>query len=46
AEAPCAAAGVFTRNNFPGAPVLVGREHIADGRLQAIVVNSKNANVA
>jgi glutamate N-acetyltransferase / amino-acid N-acetyltransferase len=24
----------------------VGREHIADGRLQAIVVNSKNANVA
>ncbi|MBI3992388.1 MAG: bifunctional glutamate N-acetyltransferase/amino-acid acetyltransferase ArgJ [Candidatus Lambdaproteobacteria bacterium] len=46
AQAPCAAAGVFTRNNFPGAPVLVGREHIAGGRLQAIVVNSKNANVA
>ena len=43
---PCAAAGVFTRNNFPGAPVIVGREHLAGGRLQAIVVNSKNANVA
>ncbi len=46
ARVPCSAAGVFTRNNFPGAPVVVGREHIADGRLQAIVVNSKNANVA
>jgi glutamate N-acetyltransferase/amino-acid N-acetyltransferase len=45
-ERPCTAAGVFTRNNFPGAPVVVGREHLADGRLQAIVVNSKNANTA
>ena len=45
-QVPCAAAGVFTRNNFPGAPVVVGREHIANGRLQAVVVNSKNANVA
>jgi glutamate N-acetyltransferase/amino-acid N-acetyltransferase len=46
ADRPCAAAGVFTRNNFPGAPVIVGREHVAAGRLQAVVVNSKNANVA
>ncbi|HUJ74415.1 MAG TPA: bifunctional glutamate N-acetyltransferase/amino-acid acetyltransferase ArgJ [bacterium] len=45
-DRPCAAAGVFTRNNFPGAPVLVGREHLKSGRLQAVVVNSKNANVA
>ena len=45
-EIPCAAAAVFTRNNFPGAPVIVGREHVRGGRLQAIVVNSKNANVA
>jgi len=45
-EAPCAAAAVFTRNNFPGAPVIVGREHAADGQLQAVVVNSKNSNVA
>ncbi|MDH4225343.1 MAG: bifunctional glutamate N-acetyltransferase/amino-acid acetyltransferase ArgJ [Deltaproteobacteria bacterium] len=43
---PCQAAGVFTRNNFPGAPVVVGKEHLADGLLQAVVVNSKNANVA
>ncbi|HKI99914.1 MAG TPA: bifunctional glutamate N-acetyltransferase/amino-acid acetyltransferase ArgJ [bacterium] len=43
---PCSAAGVFTRNNFPGAPVIVGREHLRGSHLQAIVVNSKNANVA
>ena len=45
-ERECAAAAVFTRNNFPGAPVIVGRELIADGRLQAVAVVSKNANVA
>jgi glutamate N-acetyltransferase/amino-acid N-acetyltransferase len=45
-DVPCAAAAVFTRNNFPGAPVVVGREHVKSGKLQAIVVNSKNANVA
>ena len=42
----CAAAGVFTRNNFPGAPIIVGRENLANGMLQAVVVNSKTANVA
>ena len=40
------AAAVFTRNRFPGAPVIVGRKHIADGFTQALVINSKNANVA
>ncbi|MDB5083461.1 MAG: argJ [Bacilli bacterium] len=45
-EVPAAAAGMFTTNRFCGAPVLVGRDHLADGVLQAIVVNSKNANVA
>ena len=45
-ERECTAAAVFTRNNFPGAPVIVGRELIADGRLQAVAVVSKNANVA
>jgi glutamate N-acetyltransferase/amino-acid N-acetyltransferase len=39
-------AAMFTQNRFPGAPVIVGREHIADGFVQALVVNSKNANVA
>jgi glutamate N-acetyltransferase / amino-acid N-acetyltransferase len=40
------AAAMFTRNRFPGAPVLVGRKHIAKGFVQALVINSKNANVA
>jgi glutamate N-acetyltransferase/amino-acid N-acetyltransferase len=40
------AAAMFTRNRFPGAPVLVGRKHIASGFAQALIVNSKNANVA
>jgi glutamate N-acetyltransferase/amino-acid N-acetyltransferase len=40
------AAAMFTRSRFPGAPVIVGRKHIADGFAQALVVNSKNANVA
>ncbi|HWH78430.1 MAG TPA: bifunctional glutamate N-acetyltransferase/amino-acid acetyltransferase ArgJ [Candidatus Binatus sp.] len=40
------AAAMFTRNRFPGAPVIVGRKHIADGFAQALVINSKNANVA
>jgi glutamate N-acetyltransferase / amino-acid N-acetyltransferase len=40
------AAAMFTRNRFPGAPVIVGKKHIADGFAQALVINSKNANVA
>ena len=40
------AGAIFTRNNFPGNPVIVGREHSARGRLQTIVVNSKISNVA
>ena len=45
-DCKCSAAGVFTKNNIPGAPIIIGREHIQDGQLQAIVVNSKIANVA
>jgi glutamate N-acetyltransferase/amino-acid N-acetyltransferase len=39
------AAAVFTQNRFPGAPVIVGREIIKQGKLRAIVVNSKVSNV-
>ena len=46
ADHPCAAAGVFTQSLFAGASVVVSRENIDDGRLQAFVVISKNANVA
>jgi len=44
-DVPAAAAAVFTRNRFPGAPVLVGREILQGRCLQAIVVNSKVSNV-
>lgn len=49
ADAPCAAAGVFTTNRFCAAPVTVSREHLGGvgyGMAQAIVVNSGNANAA
>ncbi|CAM9810610.1 unnamed protein product, partial [Ascophyllum nodosum] len=40
-------AAVFTRNLFPGAPVLVGRERLAaEGRaLQGVIINNKISNV-
>jgi glutamate N-acetyltransferase / amino-acid N-acetyltransferase len=38
------AAAVFTTNKVFAAPVKVGREHIASGRLRGIVVNAGNAN--
>ncbi len=44
-EVPASAAAVFTRNHFPGAPVILGRETIRSGRLRAVVVNSKISNV-
>lgn len=45
-EVPAEAAAIFTRNHFPGAPVIVGRELVRGGRLQAVVVNAKVSNVA
>ncbi len=41
-----AAAAVFTRNQFPGAPIILGRETIKGGMLRAIIANSKVSNVA
>ena len=45
-DVDAAAAAVFTRNHFPGAPVMLGRETSRGGRLRAVVVNSKVSNVA
>jgi glutamate N-acetyltransferase / amino-acid N-acetyltransferase len=45
-DVDAAAAAIFTRNHFPGAPVVLGRETIRGGRLRAIVANSKCSNVA
>jgi len=38
-------AAVFTRNAFPGAPVVVGRRRLGEPRLGAIVINNKISNV-
>jgi len=38
-------AAVFTRNAFPGAPVVIGRERLDEPELGAIIVNNKISNV-
>lgn len=38
------AAAVYTRNKVKGAPLAVTKEHLSDGKAQAIVCNSGNAN--
>ncbi|MEY4008169.1 MAG: hypothetical protein RLZZ467_1236, partial [Gemmatimonadota bacterium] len=45
-DVDAAAAAVFTRNHFPGAPIVLGRETIRGGTLRAIIANSKVSNVA
>ena len=44
ADAPCAAAAVFTTNAVAAAPVLYDREVVKGGRVQAILANSGCAN--
>ena len=38
-------AAVFTRNAFPGAPVVIGRRRLGEPRLGAILTNNKISNV-
>ena len=38
-------AAVYTRNAFPGAPVLIGRRRLTEPALGAILVNNKISNV-
>ena len=44
ADKECSAAAVYTTNKVKGAPILVTKEHIADGKAKAVIVNSVNAN--
>ena len=44
ADRPVAAAAVFTTNKVCAAPVVLGRKVIRGGQVQAVVVNSGNAN--
>ena len=46
ADGPCSAAGVFTQSRFAGPSVIISRRNVADLSAQAVVVISKNANVA
>lgn len=43
-EVPAQAAGVYTTNLFQAAPLVVTKESIEKGQLQAVIVNSGNAN--
>jgi glutamate N-acetyltransferase/amino-acid N-acetyltransferase len=43
-DKPAAAAAVFTKSLVQAAPVLLGKERIADGYLQAVMINSGVAN--
>ena len=45
-DVPATAVAAFTTNRVKAAPVLIGEEIIKTGRLQAIVVNSGNANAS
>ena len=46
ADEPCAVAGVFTQSSFAGPSVVVSRRNLQHGSARAMVVISKNANVA
>ncbi len=43
-DRPANAFGVFTTNRVKAAPVVLGQKRLADGRAQAVLVNSGNAN--
>jgi glutamate N-acetyltransferase/amino-acid N-acetyltransferase len=43
-EQSCTAAAMFTLNRVKAASVLVSEEHIAGGKLHAVIANSGNAN--
>ena len=40
----CNAAGVYTTNLVKGAPLIVSKKHLENGKAQAIICNSGNAN--
>ena len=45
-DVPATAVAAFTTNQVKAAPVLVGQERMKKGRIQAVVVNSGNANAS
>lgn len=43
-EVPASAAAVYTTNLVKGAPLTVTKQNISDGKAQALICNSGNAN--
>ena len=43
-DIPASAAAVFTQNQVVAEPVKLSKKHIADGKIQAILINAGNAN--
>jgi glutamate N-acetyltransferase / amino-acid N-acetyltransferase len=43
-ERPCDAAGVFTTNRVKSATIVIDQLHLRQNRVQAVVINSGNAN--
>lgn len=43
-DTPCNAAAIFTKNLVKSSAIIVTQRHIADGKAQAVIVNSGNAN--
>ncbi len=43
-KVPASAAAVYTTNLVKGAPLTVTKNHLADGKAQAVICNSGNAN--
>lgn len=43
-EKPCSAAAIYTTNLVKGAPILVTKKNLVNGRAQAVFCNSGNAN--
>ena len=43
-DVPANAAAVYTTNLVKGAPLLVTKEHLSNGKAQAVICNSGNAN--
>ena len=44
-EKVCQSAAFFTRSQIQGEPIKIDKEHYQKNQFQAVVVNSKNANV-
>lgn len=43
-KTPCAAAAIYTQNKVKGAPLTVTKRHLENGKAQAVLCNSGNAN--